>query len=498
LSLVENAVKFSMEGLVTVDLELAEAGGPNFRLWGQVSGTGKETFASEGADLLAPFRRTAEATPGEEATSRLGLAISRGLIELMQGRLWINERTGGTMMGFEILLDRDPVEWSEKPFPALVIGRMAVLVDANVQRREVMRERLTHWGLVVAEADGAEAARGLVISGEEPPAAIVVATATVPEWRELGTALRERAGGRTMILAMAPLAAFPDVPEAQAAGYSDVIGQNVREATLRELLTRPFSPDEAGDPMAAPCAARSKCPFACRILFVADNAAQQRSAAALAENLGCHLEIASRGGQAVDLVSAKPYDLVLIDLSAPELEAMQAASRMRCSYGPSQLAIVGLAPEIHEELRKHAREAGFTAVHAQPLEERVLRAACRWSHAERGEPAYDHQAALGNCGGDEPMLRELANRLRGVAANLIKELLAAAGQRDDGKAAAIVRQIQGAAALFSAPLLAAACDEVALAAERLEWARLPAVTVALRVQLLRLLAQLPCTAEGRP
>ena len=410
----------------------------------------------------------------------------------MGGRIWFDSVPGaGTTMWFEIPLARDADEWNEAGLPPESAGAMALLVDSCALRRGAFRERLESWGLAVEEAAGAGAARELIAGRKLRPAVALVATARNPGWKDLGGWLREHCRD-SLLLALSPYTGAPESLEVQAAGYAEVIPQYVQQVKLREVLARAFRrEDPSPGPPPKGAMLHAKCSFACRILLTDDNAGDQTLAASLIEGMGCQLDIASSGQEAVNRVQQGPYDVVFLNLNMPQTEGFEAARQIRLLHGPARLSIVGLAADPTEEMRTRARQAGFTTIVPKPLEEKTFRASCRWANAEALEPAYDHQAALQHCGGDEQMLAKLADQFRGGAAGVIAELRAAVGQHDDGRVGAIIRQVQSTAALFSAPLLAAAGDEIAMAAERLDWAALPAAIVAIRVQLLRLLAQLP-------
>ena len=71
-----------------------------------------------------------------------------------------------------------------------------------------------------------------------------------------------------------------------------------------------------------------------RLVLVADdNRVNQRIAQHLLEALGCEVDIASNGIEALELWSKRPYDAILMDCHMPALDGYQATARIRASGG---------------------------------------------------------------------------------------------------------------------------------------------------------------------
>jgi hypothetical protein len=157
----------------------------------------------------------------------------------------------------------------------------------------------------------------------------------------------------------------------------------------------------------------------------------------------------------------------------------------------TRVALVALTGGVTPEIRRRARDAGFTAIARKPLEDSLCPHACWWATLEQLGDTHDRSAALRNCGGDSEMLARLADQLRASAPKFVADLRRAAGRHEDAGICATIQQVQSAAALFAAAPLAYDCDELIAAAEHMEWAALPGLIAAVRFQLFRLLGQLP-------
>jgi signal transduction histidine kinase len=108
-----------------------------------------------------------------------------------------------------------------------------------------------------------------------------------------------------------------------------------------------------------------------RVLLAEDNLVNQRVAMWMLQSLGCVVDLAQDGEEAVRLARERAYDVVLMDCQMPVLDGYAAAARIRAAS--PRLPIVALtAGEGADDAR--AREAGMDGILRKPIDEDVLRA----------------------------------------------------------------------------------------------------------------------------
>lgn len=113
-----------------------------------------------------------------------------------------------------------------------------------------------------------------------------------------------------------------------------------------------------------------------RVLIADDNEINQVVACKFLQKLGCQVEVARTGREAVEAISRTAYDVVLMDCEMPEMDGYEATREIRrCEEGTSKhLPIVALTGHASEEDAQTCRQAGMDKVVTKPLTLSALRA----------------------------------------------------------------------------------------------------------------------------
>ena len=117
-NLVNNAVKFTEHGEIRLRIELVEQTGDKVKLKFTVSDTGIGMTPEQSAKLFQPFTQADMSTTRKHGGTGLGLTISRRLIELMGGQIWIESEAGvGSTFAFVVWLELSDVTGQRKILP---------------------------------------------------------------------------------------------------------------------------------------------------------------------------------------------------------------------------------------------------------------------------------------------------------------------------------------------------------------------------------------------
>ncbi len=156
LNLAANAVKFTMQGTVTIRA-VPRDGAPE-QVTFEVVDTGIGIPDGEQARLFEPFSQLDESTTRRFGGTGLGLAIVSDLVRIQHGSISMQSEVGsGTTFSVTLPLPAGEPRPVERALGDLV-GLRALVVDGNAVSRTVLAHTLHTWGFCVDQAATAEEA----------------------------------------------------------------------------------------------------------------------------------------------------------------------------------------------------------------------------------------------------------------------------------------------------------------------------------------------------
>jgi CheY-like chemotaxis protein/HPt (histidine-containing phosphotransfer) domain-containing protein len=223
-----------------------------------------------------------------------------------------------------------------------------------------------------------------------------------------------------------------------------------RELSLAGCLIKPIKQSELFDAIrsAVGAALRSaevteEAPAAAprrrlRVLLAEDNAVNQKLMVRLLEKWGHQAAVAANGREALAALEKEHFDVVLMDVQMPEIGGFEAtaAIRAREAEAGGHLPVVAMTAHAMKGDRERCLAAGMDGYIAKPIQAHELLEAIERavpappSAAGEMEAPVDWAVALKAVGGDEDILRELAEVFLATSPRWLEELRAAVGRRD--------------------------------------------------------------------
>lgn len=116
-----------------------------------------------------------------------------------------------------------------------------------------------------------------------------------------------------------------------------------------------------------------------RVLLVDDNQTNLLLGKMILEKFGVRVETVSDGTEAVDMVTAVPFDLVLMDITMPVMDGLEATRLIRMKDEHASLPIVALTAHAFSDERKKFLEQGMNDCLVKPMQrEELARVLAEW------------------------------------------------------------------------------------------------------------------------
>ena len=210
MNLVGNAIKFTHQGEVVVDVGVESLAEDEAVLHFRVIDTGIGIPDDKKALIFDAFEQADTSTTREYGGTGLGLAISRRLVDMMNGQLWVESEVGrGSTFHFTAAVGvrAGAGAGSSATWRAVAAGKRVLVVDGHRTNREILVEILASWQMDVHAVDSAEEAIAALAAAEarHVPFALVIVDAQLPDGSgfDLAEAIRGHATlGNTPILTL--------------------------------------------------------------------------------------------------------------------------------------------------------------------------------------------------------------------------------------------------------------------------------------------------------
>ncbi|WP_085627181.1 MULTISPECIES: response regulator [unclassified Pseudomonas] len=347
-NLLSNALKFTRFGRVDVRLTTMVGG---VRL--EVRDTGIGIPEEAQARIFQPFTQAGAGITRQYGGTGLGLTLTHNLCKAMQGRLHIKSEPGfGSRFSAELPL----AVHTEAIPPAPLHGRVAALCTAGSGLDELLQDQLPGWGLAYQHHDSS--------AGLDASAIDLLITDRLDQLFELRCALK------TPILLVTAYGNFLPSEQSVALAPLHQLARPLARNALYQTLRRTLQGHEPEHPLATPAITREQ--GRARILLVEDNPVNQLVAKGMLAKLGCQVQLATQGAEALELLEQDEFDLVLMDCNMPVMDGYEASRRIRQSGRWPDLPIVALTANAMPEERERCRAAGMNDYLAKPFRREEL------------------------------------------------------------------------------------------------------------------------------
>lgn len=430
VNLVSNAIKFTEQGEISVQVGIvkqatSEADITNeVRLQFLVRDTGIGLTDAQLARLFSPFTQADSSTTRKFGGTGLGLTISRRLVELMDGNIFVSSTHGqgsefAVQIPFAISIDEVPATT-----PPFMRKLHLLIVEDNRSSCEALQKIMQTW---FWQVDIASSGKEAIDRVREANAKKNYYDAILVDWQMPGM------NGISSIDAMRSLqvdSSPPMILMVNAFGREKIMQQE-KSLTLTQrpsaYLFKPFTSSSVFDTLHelltkdTDGAQHSRSPathLQGHILLVEDNEFNQIVAHDLLTQAGATLDIVDNGQKAVDRLreNSDAYDVVLMDVQMPVMDGFTATRIIRKELGLT-LPVLAMTAGVMEFERDECVASGMDDLIAKPIEADIMLATIAHYLPHAGKSTQDKSA-------NENVASEKSQELSGSQKFNIDKLLA--------------------------------------------------------------------------
>ncbi|MBN2723425.1 MAG: PAS domain S-box protein [Deltaproteobacteria bacterium] len=362
-NLVGNAIKFTHHGEVSVKVQQQKIQNNKVVLLFSISDTGIGIEKSKIHHLFQPFTQVDSSTTRKYGGTGLGLSISRHLVEMMNGRIWIESEEGSGSTFFftsEFEICESEVSWGIHKGNVLVI-------DRNLPSLKMISEKLAALGFDVETVL-------LDLYDSNHPDDLKITN----KFRRIfiDSEILENISDEIFPEGIRPVNVIPvcypgDELGKKVLNYHHRIWRPVKTADLVKIFEESVRLLPSGPPRENV----SESSFTGKVLVAEDNAINQKVAVKFLEKAGCIVDVASNGLDAVLAVNTGEYDIVFMDVQMPKMDGFEATRMIRESSIRSMnnsIPIIAMTAHALPSDRERCIRAGMDDYISKPLNPKAL------------------------------------------------------------------------------------------------------------------------------
>jgi signal transduction histidine kinase/CheY-like chemotaxis protein len=371
VNLVGNAIKFTERGEIVVRVFQESSASDRSTVHFAVTDTGIGIPEEKQTSVFQAFTQADGSITRRYGGTGLGLTISRQLVEMMGGKIWVESSVGkGTTFHFTISLglgNAAEARAESFDFPHQV---HVLVVDHNRTSGEILERTLARWGLKPVLVDGATAATAALAHQSFE---VILLDASMPAVN--GLLLGENISRTPEMASRSIMMLSSPAQRLDAGHFHAYLNKPVNQKELRAAIYSILeAPAERRHAVPVPSESQLGSGRALRILLAEDNRVNQKVALALLTKRGHSVVVANDGREALTALDNGAFDLVLMDVQMPGMGGFEASAAIRekeLNTG-SHIPIIALTAHAMKGDREKCLEAGMDGYVSKPIDMTAL------------------------------------------------------------------------------------------------------------------------------
>ncbi|WP_174875134.1 response regulator [Vogesella oryzae] len=474
-NLIGNAIKFTERGEVEISVrQLAGNARQPMVLEFAVRDTGIGIAPDKQQLIFAAFAQADSSTTRRYGGTGLGLAITRQLVELLGGRLWVQSKEGqGSCFYFPLPASPAEAPVSEQATDAELAGKTVLVADDNATNRSWLETLLLSWDMrPTLVSDGFAALEAL----KKSSFALILLDGHMPGMSGFDVAQQLQADHRRdAVIMLTSSHERGDTQRCQQLGIRGYLTKPIRQEELQmaiRLLLSKTADSLEHTALVTQDTVRTLSDTQ-HVLLVEDNLVNQKLGITLLERHGYQVTVAANGQEALELVAAQHFDLILMDMQMPVMDGLEATRRIRAQEAEhgGHLPIIAMTANVMSGDRERCIQVGMDGYIDKPITaakvfEEIARVQggivmpAKVEHAATHNVVFDYAQLLRNCDDDQNFVPILLQAFSDDAPLLLAEIEQALASGELPRVVIASHSLRGSALSIAANALVAVCQRL--------------------------------------
>ncbi len=486
VNLVGNAIKFTTSGEIGVNVSVVAKTQAHVHLQCSVRDTGIGIAPDKVETIFQAFEQADSGTSRRYGGTGLGLAICSRLVELMQGRIWVESELGtGSTFHFTVRFSVSKANsHSDEPEEGKLRGTRVLIVDDSATNCAILEEVLHAWGLDPKLASGADEAILALNEARTTGATFPLMITDVEMPGMDGLELVRSIGNdqhlrETAFIVMTSTDLIPGDPRLNGLNITATLRKPVKQSELWKAVLNAQSGTVAADEASDTPTETLPGIQSLNVLLAEDNHFNQRLGIALLEKWGHTVTLVESGRGAIDAWQSGNFDLIIMDVQMPEIDGLEATRQIREAelHSGTHIPIVAMTAHALSGDRERCLNAGMDGYASKPLRISELHQeiAKFFETSETTQTAaqsndevtvgvtrsrLDWKRALDTCGGDRGLLIDVLQVFVEQIPPLLTSLHRAIRENDSDTAQRAAHSIKGSVRIFGASPTASLLQQI--------------------------------------
>lgn len=348
LNLIDNGLKFSEKGDLYISVELVKKVNNILTLKFMVKDNGIGIDEKTISQLFQAFSQADSSTTRKYGGTGLGLVITKKLINLMNGDIWIKSELGvGSEFHFTINLE-DSINIISNSYLQDNISKLRdkkiIIINENQHTLKMLSSFTKDWGMITTVTQSPIEALNMINNNHFD---IIILNMFMSEMSGLTLTKEIR---KNFTKAELPIIMLKSLPKPiKYIQLFDVILKLLSETNniiehkkTKNIIESNFAQN-----------------YPLKILLAEDNIINQKLANKVFEKMGYKIDTVNNGLEAVTFVSQKQYDIIFMDIQMPEMDGIEATKKIIELYGENRPKIVALTANAMQGDKEKYFEAGM-------------------------------------------------------------------------------------------------------------------------------------------